>query len=331
MGNDWAVAFQGQKYSDSVRAAVERLRNITGFVTTLVVPGDPRASVFDRHSHVGRVLRVNRRLCELQGFAPLVPEQLVVLHDLNRWPFAHNAERGRFDQAGNTPEFLRSLGYDGADPVIRDLAAFHQKDLVAMRKDARVALLADMLTGLVEDPMMAICGLNIVPEIMPRALQLRLYRDTIDEVSGRILSDVAAALHLDRDPDAFRQGFIEAFDRLLNRFLEVNWESVAHSVDAFTQHLFGISNAMKEQFLRPVIFPINNELVCHSETIRDSFIDPLITSLGNGPATELLLDLDEPGFVEYVIVSNVLGEVDTSPLYPSLEFPRMSPQTRLVK
>jgi hypothetical protein len=91
--------------------AIRRLRGITGFVTTLHAPVDPRPLAFARYFHVQRVVRVAEWLWSRMESVGAAPDRTAVLwlawaHDLNRWPFAHNSEKGYFDQARDVARYM---------------------------------------------------------------------------------------------------------------------------------------------------------------------------------------------------------------------------------
>lgn len=157
--------------SVDLRRRIGRLRHITGFVTTYGQEIDPRLSVFARLWHVKRVVATADRL---SGLAESLDgdriERLAWLHDLNRWPFAHNSEKGFFDQAANVREYFLSRSPVIEPQDIDDLVGIHLKDPAVISAEARIVLFADSLTGVIEDPLFAVCGLNVHPRIIPASV-----------------------------------------------------------------------------------------------------------------------------------------------------------------
>ena len=167
---------------------VKRLRSITGFVTTLHDRQDPRALVFGRYFHVRRVVWLAdwlSSLSESEGNVLNVQRVhwLAWAHDLNRWPFAHNSEKGNFDQAKDLPRYLEAngltlswerLGYQDGGSLISDVYGIVSKKIAGVSEEAKTVLLADIIAGFVEDPLLAVAGLDMRLSLIPDAVSEQL-------------------------------------------------------------------------------------------------------------------------------------------------------------
>ncbi|GAA4572158.1 hypothetical protein [Planotetraspora kaengkrachanensis] len=281
---------------DELRHRILRLRHITGFVTTFGEEQDPRVKVFARLWHVQRVTSLARQLATDSDSVDL--DRIIGLawmHDLNRWPFAHNIERGSFDQAANVADYFEGLGLPGRD--ISDLGGIHRKDLLSLSPEARVVLFADALTGIVEDLLFAVTGLNVHPRLIP---------DDIDALLGYalkkdpLLSECRALteqFHDARFPDVelYCAGFNSLFQELVQRFLSHHH---VYDIEQDYPGVFDIARMVKETFTRPVIFPINNERVCRSSWLRHKVLPWYFQMKGGSRAR--LLEMDETQFVDEV-------------------------------
>jgi hypothetical protein len=301
-----------------LRQRINRLKHITGFVTTYGDECDPRISIFARFWHVKRVVAVAERLCDLAR--PLDAgrvRRLAWIHDLNRWPFAHNSERGLFDQAANVGDYFSgSPGVSERD--INDLVGIHAKDPGSLSDEARIVLFADSLAGVIEDPLFAIAGLNVHPRVIP---------DEVEEMMGFSLRrgrwyaccrQLAVEFHERETPDIARfQAELDVlFRELIERFIVVH--QVA-DLDGDYPALFSIARKVKETFMRPIIFPLNNERVCHSAWLRGEVFPWYIDR--SGGRVDRLLEMDEPQFVAEIT------EAPDSPFEPK----NFLPDLRVVR
>lgn len=287
----------GQLPADLQRR-IGRLRHITGFVTTYGQAVDPRLSVFARLWHVKRVVSTADRLRGLTASLDGARiERLAWLHDLNRWPFAHNSEKGLFDQAANVREYFlgRSSAVESQD--MDDLVGIHLKDPEVISPEARIVLFADSLTGVIEDPLFAVCGLNVHPRIIPQSVSDMLGYSLLADPWYASCFQLAEEFHRAEHPavDDFQQQFHALFDALFDEFLNVHR---IDSLDEGQEVLFAIARTVKETFMRPVIFPLNNEKVCHSSWLRNEVMPWFLTHVPDG--RQRLLEIDEDGFVELV-------------------------------
>lgn len=303
---------------EKIQSALDRLRGITGFVTTLCYDYDKRASVFNRYNHINRVWLVNQFLCDALKVNSDQSNEIVFLHDLNRWPFAQNSETGYFDQAGNVREFLLGLNAGISTAVMDDIEMMHEKRLYAMSEGSRYAFLSDIICGLVEDPLLLITALNIHPEIIPDKFREMLDLDFSDQFMIR-LKEICYALNADKNIDEFSRLFHQLFEmqykKLITKYIERY-----NSLEEIAGAIFQDSMLIKADFLRPIIFPINNEAICHGSWIRKNVISPLIQEKGEKEASSYLLSVDEYGLLEYVLKTGYIETEEAVNLYPDLDY-----------
>ncbi|MDQ0812127.1 hypothetical protein QFZ63_003841 [Streptomyces sp. B3I7] len=277
---------------------VGRLSRITGFVTVYGEEDDPRLSVFARLWHVERVALAARLMCDLTGAEDLGRVQrLVWLHDLNRWPFAHNAERGNFDQAANVADyFADDRGVDQRD--LRDLRGIHEKAASTLSREGGTVLVADALTGAIEDILFAVTGLNLHPRVIPREVEERLGFSLHEKRWYDLCERTAGRFHGSGKPqvDEYREDFHTLFDALLRDFLD---RRAASGPTLDSAGLLGITRFIRDRFIAPVVFPLNNEKVCHSSWIRGQVVPWYLKNVEN--ARQRLLEIDEYQFVSDVL------------------------------
>ncbi|MFE4969522.1 hypothetical protein [Streptomyces sp. NPDC056660] len=284
--------------NDGLMLPVSRLRHITGFITTYGEEADPRVSVFARIWHVQRVAFVARRLHDrLESLDRSRIERLVWWHDLNRWPFAHNSERGNFDQAENVREYFSSLpGCTERDML--DLYGIHKKDPTTLTQEAQIVLVADLLAGIVEDPVMAVAGLNVHPRFIPREVEGLLGFSLCKDPWRVKCADLAAELHggPHPSPEGFQVRLRTLFAELVEEILNTHWrKDPAATMATFID----IAGAVRNSFISPVIFPLNNEKVCHASWLRHEVIPWYLENIYD--ARRRLLVIDERTFVADVI------------------------------
>ena len=303
--------------NQQVRKALKRLKGVTGFATTLCREGDPRACVFSRYDHIMRMLWINRYLCREIGADPRQSEEVILLHDLNRWPFAQNAEKGCFNQDDNAGEYLPALVPGISRELVEDVVHLHHKQPSRMRPDSRYAYIADVTAGMIEDPLLLITGLNTDPGIIPERFADLLGLDFsprgIEE-----LKSICRTLNRERDVEGFSQSFQALFENrcraLLRRYMAdggiQEWEQAIHR-DA---------GVVKREFLRPIVFPINNERVCHGGWIKSRLIRRLVEDMGFGPASRCLLLADEEELLAVVREKGYMAEEELVNVYADLDY-----------
>jgi hypothetical protein len=278
---------------------VLRLRHVTGFATVYGENLERRSEIFARLWHVRRVLAVTRML------TPHWPDHdqhrarwLAWLHDVNRWPFAHNAERGLFNQATNTKAYF--AGHPGLmlDSHDRDeLVEIQSKNLDCLSPEGELVLLADAITGVIEDPLMLITGLNVRPEVVPRALADAFgFEHRADPWRQRALP-LTRLIHASdgtTDVRAYQASFRRLFLDQVRCFIAGRLRR--HGVlDA--RSTMDVIRKIKTDFICPVVFPINNDLVCRGEWLRREVMPWYLTRYG--PVD--LVDIAEEEFVRRVV------------------------------
>jgi hypothetical protein len=299
------------------RHLVRRLNHITGFVTTLERHDDTRPRFFARYRHVQRVVYVTRLLARLWNANVSRAERLAWLHDLNRWPFAHNGEAGRFNQADDMRRFLcelRTAGERMEPEDFDDLRLFHLKRIDEMTQAGRCVLLGDMLAGLVEDPLMAVVGLNIDPSFIPEWIRVRLGWEEIPE----LLEMPVLCLEM-RNP-TLDSSLIDRFNVMFQHSVTRVLESVDRDPPAeLALATYQAARAVKEDFLRPHVFPVNNELVCHASWIRHQLIVPFLSRDPEG-ASKRLLELGEQELLAAAVSELHLSINEVDLAYPEIDF-----------
>ncbi|MDQ7907208.1 hypothetical protein RB614_22090 [Phytohabitans sp. ZYX-F-186] len=235
---------------------------------------------------------VARRLAERQpGVDVERVVRLCLHHDLNRWPFAHNTEVGWFDQAGNTRTFSKSL-VDArlSDEDFADIEGVHHKRIDELSAEGRIVLGADAITGVVEDPLLLVTGLNVRPDYIPDAV-CRVLGFTLraEPWRGRVRR-LAKEFHGTGTPDplAFRADFARLFRDLMGRVLERQDRP---------ERLLDVAASVKAHFIRPRVFPVNNELVCRSSWLRGEVMPRYLAHYGDVD----LVFVDEDDFVRRAV------------------------------
>lgn len=247
---------------------------------------------------------VARRLAERQPGVDIDRVvRLCLHHDLNRWPFAHNTELGRFDQAGNTRDFAKSL-VDArlSDEDFADLEGVHHKRIDELSPEGRVVLGADAVTGAVEDPLLLVTGLNVLPSYIPdpvaKVLNFKLGAEPWRGRARRL----AKLFHGSGQPDPllFRAEFARLFRDLMGRVLERQDQP---------ERLLDVAAAVKAHFIRPRVFPINNELVCRSSWLRGEVMPRYLAQHSD---VDLVL-IDEDDFVRRAVRMGLGSPADFRP------------------
>ncbi len=295
--------------------ALNRLKGISGFVTTLSRDGDNRASVFNRLAHVERVLLVSRMLCHIGQIDATFSDRLVVVHDLNRWTFAHNSEYGMYRQEADIGNYLRNVAPKLAVEELDSLKSLHRKELTGMRPIVRPVLAADLLTGMVEDVILLLAGLNVHPEVISKKLCEMVFSD-LPELGRRQLCGLCVILNVDKKPEHFSIAFHEFFVERVKHLIQL-YAARSASFDAMLELIVReLLQIRKTETMQ--LFHINNELICHRSFIR-SLITALAEQYGFHSLCKMLLTLDESEFVAHLRKEG-MSVRDLDPLYPALDY-----------
>jgi DNA repair photolyase len=310
---------------------VERLRSITGFVTTLHDRRDPRALVFGRYFHVRRVAWLADWLSSLnEGEGNRLNVQrvrwLAWAHDLNRWPFAHNSEKGNFDQAEDLPRYLKAhglalsweqLGYRDERSLVSDVYGIVSKQTVGVSAEAKTVLLADIIAGFVEDPLLAVAGLDMRLSMIPDAVSEQLALRVHDPDFRDILYSLNSRLYERHDVSGFMAEFDQLFRACAQSFV------LKHSLTGPTvleRDSFNSLRALiKERFLRGILFPYNNEKVAHGAFLKSELIEPLLQVLG-GDAVRVFTTVTEDELIKLALENDIIAVGKERLYFPDLDY-----------
>lgn len=296
--------------------AARRLRAITGFVTVHPNGGDRRTLAFSRYDHVLRVASLATSISDERDSPRDEVLLLSWLHDINRWPFAHNAEQGRFDPADNLERF--AAGRLAADTV-RQAADIGRKRVANLSPAARAVLLADIVTGYFEDTFFAITGLNLSPSELPNEA-LDLLRIPIgDDAFLEDLQYLYLLLNKELDVARYTREFNSIVFRCSKVFLR-DHEFLA--LDPLEDERFWeIRATLREEYMERQIFPLNNDKVCHGVMLREAVVDPALSRLGP-IAEDRLMVWTEPDLISYALHEGLVAEETVTALRPSLDYLR---------
>ena len=296
--------------------AMKMLRSITGFVTIHPSGGDPRTLAFSRYDHVTRVASLALSVGDDRRLSRSEVLLFSWLHDINRWPFAHNAERGRFDQARDIERFIA-----GRLPAktARQAVGIASKHVPDLGEAARVVLLADIATGFVEDTLFTITGLNLSPSELPSET-LDLLRLPMGDVAFlEELQYLYTLLNRERDVPGYTRSFNSLVFRSSRKFLSDH--NFLHVDPLESERFWHIRAMLRKDYLQQHIFPLNNEKVCHGEMLRKVLVDPVLGRL-SASAEATLAQWTEVDLVAYVLRERLTTEETLSALTPALDYVR---------
>jgi DNA repair photolyase len=312
--------------------AIQRLYRITGFVTTLHAPNDPRPLAFARYFHVRRVAWVADWLQSLmKNSHSEAVSWLAWSHDINRWPFAHNSERGVFDQAGDISRYLSDHGISplnrdifcnpyGSPPqpdLLSDLQGIISKRIDGLSTAGRTVLLADMIAGFIEDPLLAITGLDLSPRLVPDEVRQALVLPLDDEKFRSELAALNVLLYDDHDVKKFMLGFDAIFRRCIRVFARKY--RIGEDNPLGRGWFNELRNLVKEEFLKGVLFPYNNEKVAHGSLLKAELVEPLLEVLGQQAAAKLT-EVDETGMLKLAVQHGIRGAEEQNRYLPDLDY-----------
>lgn len=299
-----------------------RMFDITGFVSILPTPTDQRSVVFARYFHVRRVAWTAQLICNLASDrASICTESVDWLawsHDLNRWPFAHNSEKGDFDQGRDIARFMRSEGLNASDDSLVQLECIIDKRYKDLGTEGRIVLLADIVTGFLEDPLWLLTALNVSPKVIPPSVANHLGLPLGDKGFLRKTFDLLQSFKPGLEPSEFLAGFDEAFASLMEPYLVRNqWASPS----IFEDHSFSETRTMiKEDFMRSVVFPYNNLKISHGQEIKDNLAKPLIAILRKENAIDELTRITDAQCLELAVDKGVISKTSRESFRPSLDY-----------
>ncbi|MGW2785537.1 hypothetical protein ACWC3X_30510 [Streptomyces populi] len=294
--------------------AANRLRGITGFVTVHPNGGDPRMLAFSRYEHVTRVTSLALSLSEDRRLPRAEVLLLSWLHDINRWPFSHNSERGNFEHADDIERFI-----EGRLPAttVRQAVGIAHKNVAGLHPAARAVLLSDIATGLLEDTLFTITGLNLSPSELPNDA-LDLLRLPVGDYSFlEELQHLYTLLNQEKDVPRYVRDFNSLVFRSTRKFLT---DHDFLNVDPLENERFReIRSSLRSDYLEQKIFPLNNEKVCHGSMIRRAIVDPVISRIGV-EADALLTRWTEVDMVAFALSERLATEETLAALVPTLDY-----------
>ena len=314
----------------------ERMRGVTGFVSVLTTPPDSRTCVFSRYFHVRRVSWLARRLSELQVSGIHDIDELdwySWAHDLNRWPFAHNSERGLFNQAADIPRYLVEEGVAAHSTNIRQLQAFLDRDVSTLNPVTSTVYLADVVTGFLEDPIWLLGALNVSPKIIPAEVAQYLCLPLGDSAFLDQIFHLYKCLRPGLDYFSYVAMFDSIFSKLALHFIHAR---LTHDTVLDSKLLLASSDFeekrlwIKERFMRTVIFPYNNDKISRGACIRNELIIPLLPRLGKQLPQFMTRATDE-SLLAFAIECSILKQECREQLMPDLDYmEREEPENTLT-
>jgi hypothetical protein len=305
----------------NLRPPLARLYRITGFVTTLHPENDLRPLVFARYYHVRRVVwlahAIGSRHSTIHNIDISSLNWLAWAHDLNRWPFAHNSERGIYNQAEDLPRYFAETGLSAAPKQIVELQAIIDKAHEHLSIEGRIVLLADIIAGFIEDPLWAIIGLDLIPEIVPPDVASVLCIPLSDSGFRSRLRSLNDLLFTTRSPELFAAVFDDLFKELSLSYVE--HARIADELPLGHERFESDRRVVKESFMRKCLFPYNNEKVSHGSLLKTKLVKPLIASL-QGNINAILTTIDEPALLTLALNLGVIDQCDISLFFPDVDY-----------
>jgi len=215
---------------------------------------------------------------------------------LNRWPFAHNGERGFFDQSSDTVRFFCASGIAVSTSLLEETRAVIDKRVDALSEEGRIVLLADIVAGFIEDPLWAMIGLDLHPGFIPTEIAAYLCIPLNDKLFLDRILCLNWQLFTTRAVQPFKDGFDDLFAVVSGAFLDHT--RVAETLP-FGEPAFEFwRTRIKEGFMRTQLFPYNNEKICRGTFIRNTLISPVVARLRSG-AVPFLTSIDEERLMQW--------------------------------
>jgi 5'-deoxynucleotidase YfbR-like HD superfamily hydrolase len=248
---------------------LNRLKGITGFVS--IIGDDPRINIFNRYNHVIRVINLTHYLSSLQN--QIDTDRcilLVLLHDINRLPFAHLLEkRIDYHQDDYFEQYFDLINLNLDLDIIVDLKDIMKKNTNGS-KEATLVFLADSIDGFIEDSLFAFSIFNLNPNNISSTL--------INQLGYNNLSNFSECLATLKEKFAQNNDLTSYFnDRVLEysiNFIAQHRFSDISSIDFNKFH--EIRQDLKSNLLISEIFPINNEKVSKGNYLYINFMLPYL-------------------------------------------------------
>ena len=301
---------------------LSRLKNLTGFVTVIALPNDPRPLAFARYYHVERVVLLTKIISNLRRSESISvdykkAELLAWVHDLNRWPFSHNSETGLFIQEDHFPLYVKENNLSLSKNVIEDIQGIITKSFDNLSIEGKIVLLADMISGFFEDPLWITVALNIHPDIIPQSIAKYLGIPVDNPIFIESLYKLNVFFYERREIKKFMQQFNSIFLDLAESFIINN--RIAITLPLGEKYFEEIRINVKENFMRKIIFPYNNEKISKGTTLKKDLIRPLLKKLGE-KVHSLLTTLDDNELVDLAIEEKIISASEKSRFYPELDY-----------
>ncbi len=308
------------KAPDDLAPLADRMHGVTGFVTNLCPRHDNRPRVFSRYFHVRRVAWTADLLFRLRTDPSLNPDLVkwyCWAHDLNRWPFAHNSEKGLFDQADDLTNYFADAGITVSDYHVKQLRNIVNKECEDLNPEAEIVLLSDIITGFIEDPIWLISTINVSPEIIPSKVAEILCVPVHERETLFQFRRIAEAFQHSLKVDDFMAIFDREFCNIMKRFVAV--QNLGSDGVLCSDWFQNWRYLIKGDFLRTVIFPYNNERISRGQVIKDRLILPLIEILG-ASASRMLTGLTDQGCFLNAVRRSVVAFEDRDLFLPNLDY-----------
>jgi 5'-deoxynucleotidase YfbR-like HD superfamily hydrolase len=260
------------KNNQSLIKGLNRLKGITGFIS--IIGDDPRINIFNRYNHVLRVIDITHHLASFQNQIDIKRcILLVLLHDINRLPFAHLLEKRIDYHQGDyfKPYFdLMSLKFDSE--IIVDLQDIVQKKTNGS-KEATLVFLADSIDGFIEDSLFAFSLLKINPDNIDNELISQLgYKNLL-----RFNENLTTLKEKYTNNNNFTRYFNKLVFEFANNFIIQHNLSDINTIDFDKFHV--LRQEIKSDLLISKIFPINNEIVSKGNYLYTNFMLPYLEVL----------------------------------------------------
>ena len=305
---------------------VERLCNITGFVTALCPDGDQRPLAFARYYHVRRVAWLAELLYEIRtsrgdNLDLGKIRWLSWAHDLNRWPFAHNSEKGLFDQAQDVSRYLSENKIVASKNYQEELKDIIDKDYSTLSVEGKIVLLADIVAGFIEDPLWITTALDVTPKIIPNDISDYICLPVNQRGFLQHLLELNQLFRETKTVEPFEGCFDKLFCTIAERFTDD--KQLALHLPLGHPEFEHWRYRIKEGFMRKVLFKYNNERVSRGSILRKDITEPLLEHVGEA-STAFFTSIDEPQVMKKAVDIGIISAESVSEYFPVLNYIEMS-------
>ena len=302
---------------------MNRLHNITGFVTCLFKSPDFRPLAFSRYYHVRRVACLSHYIAsERLHVTPALDFEhinlLAWLHDINRWVFAHNSEGGLFDQAEDIGHYLQKHKIELPSATLTELRNVITKQADLLSDEGKVVLLADIVAGYIEDPLLTIVGLDVTPEIVPDRIADYLNMPLREPGFRDELFRMNLKFFRTKTPEPFMMEFDKLFHRLSSSFLQA--EGIGNSILLGTDRFESYRIEIKERFMRQILFQYNAKHVSKRDLLLRELVLPYCSFKVQNAYPDLN-DVQESEFLDLAVRSGLIEPGQRHRFLPELDYP----------